>query len=219
VSTRRVAAVAFDIGETLLDRTREYAAWAALLGVSAHTFSAVFGTMIQRGAGVADVVEFFSRETGVMIDDETRRRVGGLIAIAESDLYPDARWCLQELQQLGCRTIVAGNQPAEIGWQLRALNLPADVVAVSSEWGVAKPRPEFFARIAAVAGCEPGEVIYVGDQLDNDVAPALAAGLRVIRLIRGPWGYLLRDPDLERRCATVASSLDEVVRYVAAELA
>jgi FMN phosphatase YigB (HAD superfamily) len=219
VSKPPVAAIAFDIGETLLDRTREYAAWATRLGVPAHTFSAVFGAMIAQGATISQVVDLFARQNGVVIDDDTRRRIGGLVTIEEADLYPDARRCLDQLRQLGCRVIVAGNQPAEIGSQLRALNLPADVVAVSSEWRVAKPQPEFFARIAAEAGAVPEQVIYVGDQLDNDIAPALAAGLQAIRLIRGPWGYLLRDADLEARCATVASSLDDVVGYVAAQLA
>jgi FMN phosphatase YigB (HAD superfamily) len=41
----------------------------------------------------------------------------------------------------------------------------------------------------------PGEVAYVGDRVDNDVLPALAAGLVPVHVRRGPWGRLQRAPD------------------------
>ena len=41
----------------------------------------------------------------------------------------------------------------------------------------------------------PAEVAYVGDRVDNDVRPALAAGLVAVHLRRGPWGLLQRTPD------------------------
>src|SRR6266545_1293486 len=43
------AAVFFDVGETIVDETREYGTWADWLGVPRHTFSAVFGAVIARG--------------------------------------------------------------------------------------------------------------------------------------------------------------------------
>ncbi len=42
-------AVVFDVGECLVDETREYHTWADWLGVPRHTFSAVFGAVIARG--------------------------------------------------------------------------------------------------------------------------------------------------------------------------
>ena len=44
-----ISAVVFDVGECLVDETREYGAWADWLGVPRHTFSAVFGAVIARG--------------------------------------------------------------------------------------------------------------------------------------------------------------------------
>ncbi len=41
--SRTVDAVVFDVGETLVDETVEYHAWADWLGVPRHTFSALFG--------------------------------------------------------------------------------------------------------------------------------------------------------------------------------
>lgn len=50
---------------------------------------------------------------------------------------------------------------------------------------VAKPDPEFFATIAAVADAAPRRCCYVGNRLDTDIVPALAAGMRAV-LIAGP---------------------------------
>ena len=44
-----INAVVFDVGETLVDETREYGTWADWLGVPRHTFSAVFGAVIALG--------------------------------------------------------------------------------------------------------------------------------------------------------------------------
>ena len=55
-----IRAVYLDIGETILDRTREYLAWAQRLDVPAHTFSAVFGAVVARGGSVRDVVAVFT---------------------------------------------------------------------------------------------------------------------------------------------------------------
>jgi hypothetical protein len=44
-----IGAVAFDVGEVLVDETREYGTWADWLGVPRHVFSAVFGAVIARG--------------------------------------------------------------------------------------------------------------------------------------------------------------------------
>src|SRR3712207_6890560 len=41
--------VVFDVGEVLVDETREFGAWADWLGVPRHTFSAVLGAVIARG--------------------------------------------------------------------------------------------------------------------------------------------------------------------------
>ena len=64
------------------------------------------------------------------------------------------------------------------------------MIGSSAGWGVAKPDPAFYARIMAEAGCAAFQVAYVGDRIDNDVLPALAAGLVAIHVRRGPWGYL-----------------------------
>jgi HAD superfamily hydrolase (TIGR01509 family) len=206
-----ITAVYFDIGETLVDRNREYASIARYLSVSPHTFSSVFGAVIAAGGDVDDVLARF---------DTDRAAVRGLArvpALAEIDLYPDARPTLQRLRDHGFRVGIVGNQPASLAAELRALNLPADEVATSADWGAAKPAPSFFARVIASAGAAPGDIVYVGDQIDNDVLPALAAGLQAVRVLRGPWGALIRDRDAENRCLAVVDDLDELADLLTRE--
>nr|WP_298207919.1 hypothetical protein [Ferrimicrobium sp.] len=51
--TLSIRTVVFDVGETVLDEPREYDSWADWLGVPIHTFSAIFGAVIARGAGLS----------------------------------------------------------------------------------------------------------------------------------------------------------------------
>lgn len=203
-----IAAVYFDIGETLVDRNREYAAVARYLNISPHTFSSVFGAVIATGGSVDDVLARFGA------DRASVRQLAGVPVLAEVDLYADARPALRQLQQHGLRVGIVGNQPAGLTAELRALSLPADVVATSADWGVAKPSPAFFGRVIESAGVAPGQIVYVGDQIDNDVLPALAAGLLAVRVLRGPWGALIRDPAAESRCLAVVDDLEELARLL-----
>ena len=69
-------------------------------------------------------------------------------------------------------------------------------VAGVRDWGVEKPGPAFFKRVAQAAPCDADEILYVGDRLDNDIRPAVAAGLRTALIRRGPWAMIQQhDPD------------------------
>ena len=73
-----------------------------------------------------------------------------------------------------------------------------------------KPAPAFFAKVVSECGYPPEQIAYVGDRLDNDVRPALAAGMRAVFLRRGPWGFIhARHPDT-RRAALTIDSLEEL---------
>ncbi|MGH4001591.1 MAG: HAD family hydrolase [Pseudonocardiaceae bacterium] len=94
---------------------------------------------------------------------------------------------------------------------LRGLDLPADAIATSGEWGVAKPEPVFFRHVIDLAPDEPHEIVYVGDHRDHDIVPAHTAGLRTALVRRGPWGHLWADdPIVQRNADWVITSLDEL---------
>jgi HAD superfamily hydrolase (TIGR01662 family) len=187
---RPIRAVYFDVGETLIDESTEYGTWADWLGVPRHTFSAVFGAVIARGGDYREVFQHF--RPGFNLEKERQARLdAGLGEYFNGlDLYPDARPCLESLKKAGYFIGIAGNQTARAAQLIRELNLPADSIATSTEWGVEKPNPAFFHKLIQVSGCLPEEIAYVGDRVDNDVEPAAQCGLRAIQLRRGPWAWV-----------------------------
>ena len=110
---------------------------------------------------------------------------------AERDLHADALHCLDALRERGLRLGAAGNMYAHHEDFLRP---HVDFVGSSARWEVEKPSAAFFARVVAEAGVEPERIAYVGDRVDNDVLPALAAGLVAVHVRRGPWGLLHDTP-------------------------
>lgn len=209
-------AVFLDVGETIVDETRAFAAWADWMGVTRLTFAAVLGAVIARGGDHREV--FAELRPGFDLDAEQARRdaAGVPDSFHLKDLYPDVRGPLQELRDLGLRVGLAGNQPAAAQEVLQSWELPVDVVATSQGWGVSKPDPAFFARVVCEAGVPAERVLYVGDRLDNDVRAPQAAGLPTAFLRRGPWGYLMRDDEALRASLFRIDSLAELPALVAA---
>jgi HAD superfamily hydrolase (TIGR01549 family) len=202
--------VCLDVGETLIDETRIWSLWADVLGIPRLTFMASLGAVIARGGEHRDVFGEFGFPEAQWRGriPEVERRYGGF---AEADLYPDARPALAGLAQAGYRVAVLANQPASRSAELRALGIAPEVLAMSDEMGVAKPDPAFFRRTLELLGAPPPEqVAYVGDRVDNDVLPAMAAGMRAVWLRRGPWGTIQQLPSGVQP-ALVVASLDEAV--------
>lgn len=188
-----IRVLVFDVGETLVDESRIWSRWADRLGVSRLTMLGVLGAMAALDRPHADALRLVRPDIDIEAELAAWRREDpdGLRENFDADdLYPDVHASLTALRRAGYRLVVAGNQPSRAGVALAAMDLPVDAIHTSAEWGVEKPDPAFFAKVVAVAGEEPGRILYVGDRLDNDVLPARAAGLRTALLRRGPWGYL-----------------------------
>jgi HAD superfamily hydrolase (TIGR01662 family) len=211
----RLRAVFFDVGETIVDETREYGTWADWLGIPRHTFSAVFGAVIARGDDYRETFQYFKPGFDLAAERERRAAAGQPESFAEENVYSDARPCLAALREQGLLVGLAGNQTARAERILRALDLPVDVIGTSDGWGAEKPTAAFFERLIVEARCPAEEILYVGDRLDNDVKPAQAAGLPTAFLRRGPWGYILDDQDALDRCLFRLDSLDELPDLVA----
>ncbi|MFC4006748.1 HAD family hydrolase [Nonomuraea purpurea] len=188
-----IKAVVFDVGETLIDETRIWSRWAGRLGVSEFVLMGALGGMAALDRPHSDAFRLVRPGFDLRAEEAAWERddPDGLRNHFDADdLYPDVRPALAALRAAGFQVIIAGNQPKRAYDALIAMDLPADSVHTSDGWGVAKPEQEFFAKVAAVAGRESAEILYVGDRLDNDVLPAAAAGMRTALLRRGPWGYL-----------------------------
>jgi FMN phosphatase YigB (HAD superfamily) len=80
---------------------------------------------------------------------------------------------------------------------------------MSEELQLHKPDPGFFVRALELLGSPPANAVaYVGDRVDNDVLPTIAAGIRAVWLRRGPWGVIQSLP--AGTPALVVDTLDEL---------
>lgn len=213
-----IRAVVFDVGETLVDETREYGTWADWLGVPRHTFVSVFGATIAEGKDYREAFQVFRPGFNLAEEREARAQAGHPETYGEEDLYPDVRAALSKLREQGVWVGIVGNQTLRSGRILRSLDLPTDFIATSDDWGIEKPKVAFFEKVVEVSPAVANEIVYVGDRLDNDIAPAKAAGMRTAFIQRGPWGWIQRDyPEVAKLSDWKIRDLNELPKIVAAE--
>lgn len=168
-------AVVFDFGYTLVNEDRAWKAAAAALGRPDSAFFAALGAVIERRQRHRDVFELLGAD-----------RQPSLGPFEPGDFYDDALPSLRAAKQKGHVVGIAGNFSREIE-RFLSEHAEVDFVASSEGWGVEKPDPVFFSRIAGEVGRPPEEVTYVGDRIDNDVLPAAKAGMASFWVLRGPW--------------------------------
>ncbi|MGZ8563123.1 MAG: HAD family hydrolase [Candidatus Limnocylindria bacterium] len=203
--------VILDVGETLIDETRVWSLWADMLGVTRLTFMAGLGSIIARGGEHRDIFDMFGLADWRTRWPDHEALYGGFHL---GDLYPDAIPAMAALRAQGYRLAVIGNQPASRADELRSLGIDAEVIAMSEAMGISKPAPAFFDRTLELIGSpDPASVAYVGDRIENDVLPAMAAGMRAVWIRRGPWGVIQRVPD-GMRPALVVDSLAELAERI-----
>ncbi len=75
-------------------------------------------------------------------------------------------------------------------------------VVISATVGYRKPAEEFFREVVRVAECEPGEVLFVGDDVENDYEGAAAAGIHAVLLDERN-----REPSVPNRVQSLAGLL------------
>jgi phosphoglycolate phosphatase-like HAD superfamily hydrolase len=108
-----VVSVVFDVGETLLDDTREWGAWADWIGVPRHTFSAVLGAVTLEGRDNAETSHYFRPGFDLAVERTRREEAGKGEDYDETDLYPDVRPALAALRTMGLWVGIAGNQTGQ----------------------------------------------------------------------------------------------------------
>ncbi|GGT26985.1 HAD family hydrolase [Streptomyces purpureus] len=186
-----IRAVVFDVGECLVDETREYGTWADWLGVPRHTFAAMFGAVIAQGRDYRDVFQEFQPGFDLTQQREARAAAGQPEWFGEEDLYPDVRPALAKLRAEGFWLGIAGNQTVRAGGLLRGLfTADVDLIGTSDDWGASKPDIAFFERVTEVVPFANDEILYVGDRVDNDLRPGKQAGMHTALVHRGPWATI-----------------------------
>ncbi|MFC5721191.1 HAD family hydrolase [Streptomyces gamaensis] len=209
-----VRAVLWDVDDTLFDYTGSDRT-GALRHFAAEGVLARFATPEAAwGMWRAVMEEQYARFLSGEIDfaEHRRERVRAFLGapLADSDaeawfgryvtryeaawaLFPDAVPALDALRRPFRHAVLSNSATAHQERKLRALGLEGrfEHVLCADRLGCAKPDPAAFAAACAALGLPPGEVAYVGDNLDVDAVGAVRAGLRGIWLDRPgavPWG-------------------------------
>jgi putative hydrolase of the HAD superfamily len=102
------------------------------------------------------------------------------------ELYPDVQPVLGALKKQGLLLAVISNWHRGLDFFCREMNLSnlLDTVISSSNFGIEKPDVRIFNEAVRSLRAEPGRVVHVGDSPDDDVAGAVAAGLKAILIDR-----------------------------------
>jgi putative hydrolase of the HAD superfamily len=100
--------------------------------------------------------------------------------------YEDATRCVCECRERGLRVGVVSNWDVSLAdvLQIAGLSELIDFVVASLEFGSEKPDPAIFEFALAGLELAAGEVVHVGDDITDDVAGALSAGIRPVFLNR-----------------------------------
>ena len=126
------------------------------------------------------------------------------------DLFPGARELLATINGLGLTCVVVSNavwrdtQAYQLDFADLGVADRIDAVVSSVDAGYRKPHPIIFHKALHRARCEPRAAVMIGNSEAKDIEPALALGMRAIRVA-------IEEPPPARSAAhAVARSLDEV---------
>lgn len=100
-------------------------------------------------------------------------------------IEPDTLETLEKLKAEGYKLGLVSNvsQLPELLWRdIENLGIKRlmDGVAFSSEIGVRKPRPQIFLHTLTACDVAPGDAVFIGDRIVDDVAGAHAVGMRAV---------------------------------------
>jgi putative hydrolase of the HAD superfamily len=218
---RRIRAVLFDLGGTLVDEC-DFAGWAelarsVLLDLTpddlAHAYAQVEEEVDRETPGSEPdfeqrVVRYWSRilsvASGRTVGEGTGARFVEARRATEREhplpLYSDVRRCLDRLTGERRRLGVVSNSSSEarvrrILDQAGILGYFEKVVSSGSE-GVRKPDPEIFRRAVARLEVRPDEALYVGNLPRTDALGARNAGLHSVWLHRDGTGLGMDPPEI-----------------------
>jgi len=200
-----VRAILFDLDDTLLgnDMDRFLKAYFGLLAphVAAYVPSEKFipallaatRTMVENtDPGVTNqqafVADFFPRigrtmdELMPVFDDFYATQFGKLCP--QTRRLPEARSIVRAAFDAGYDVVIATNPlfpdtaiRQRMEWADVA-EFPFKLVTSYEVMHFSKPHPEYYLEIAERIGRQPSECVMVGDDWNNDIAPAMRAGLR-----------------------------------------
>ncbi len=198
----------FDMGGTLIDESRQEEAIAQALvagcarfGLS-YTTKDVFAALREGSERYEQPVPYAIGKLAQNREQATALRAAGRYPPELEVPFPDAAATLERLSRR-YRLGVIANQSAGAEERLRGhgLHRTFSAFALSAELGLRKPDPAIFLAALAAAGCRAANAAYIGDRLDNDIAPAKALGFTTVRVLQGVGRFQVpRSPAFEPDC-------------------
>ncbi|MGL6341796.1 MAG: HAD family hydrolase, partial [Waterburya sp.] len=131
--------------------------------------------------------ELFHQAELDLADDEADRRFAIYLQHYEDNwtLFDDVLPCLNTLSNRRLGIITNGNTEQQIKKLCHTrIAKQFDIVVVSEEVGVSKPKPNIFLEACRRAKVKAQQCHYVGDSLQNDVLAAKAVGMKGVWLNR-----------------------------------
>lgn len=137
-----------------------------------------------------------------------------------------ARECLRYLSDNGYKLAVVSNSlgtNTRIDLEVTGLTDFFDHIVISSEVGWRKPHPKIFQRVLQLLDVEPSEVVFVGDNLKEDIEGAVTAGMHGVQVRRigdkdpgqsGGTNSGLGQPDLKVPVLDTLFDLGEVIKQL-----
>ena len=145
----------------------------------------------ERTYGALRLAVHQNRFRAVGVDGRAAEAIAKRVLELESDpgryrLYDDTVPALERLAAAGAEAIVVSNHVWRLPEIVEALGIGSRLrtVLTSARVGYRKPHPAIYAEALRCAGCDPAEVLFVGDNAQADVAGPRAAGMRAVLLDR-----------------------------------
>jgi HAD superfamily hydrolase (TIGR01549 family) len=101
------------------------------------------------------------------------------------ELFPDVLPLLDALRASPCTVGLVSNTDRELAPFAAELGIGVDFALASAAHGRRKPCATIFAAALALGGAPPEAAVMIGDNVDDDIAGALACGLRAVLVDRG----------------------------------
>ena len=105
--------VVLDVGETIIEESRIWRAWAEELGIPQMTFMSVFGAIVARGQGYHHITDYIPVEDWRAHRDAVEERVGGFAGEDLGHLARHVDALLGHRGHGGGLTVLPGAEPAE----------------------------------------------------------------------------------------------------------
>ena len=182
-----IRAVVFDAFGTLVhlgERRHPFRALQTLMDAAGHIKQPTDAARIMtNNVGLAGTAAMFGVQLSVTDLAPIERDLQAELETVR--LFPESAGVLKELATRGLKLGLCSNLAAPYALPIRLLlPMTLDAYAWSFEVGALKPQPAIYANVCRQLGCEPYDVLMVGDTSEADLHGPRQIGMRSLLLCR-----------------------------------